>query len=192
MMGYEPKKKVVEKIGESSTRMAALFKLFERTPRNKTCDDSVTVPETVVSSIAPTRQQLHDQQLDDCTTRTSGSAPPSFQAASVGTGVSDVADYNLEDMFSRGLNHCTPESLPSLRQYRSKVAPIVAYESDEELDNHIKARLEALEVQQELLGADHSDVLFLQKRVCRHAVRRGRGDFVSRYMTAPMEFPREG
>jgi hypothetical protein len=89
----------------------------------------------------------------------------------------------LDDRFCRKLNECEPSQIEQLRKYRTEVAPIVCYESDDNDDvdkEHqdaekslaLKSRLEALEVQQHLLGKDHPDVVFMTQRI-RRLQRRG-------------------
>jgi hypothetical protein len=89
----------------------------------------------------------------------------------------------VDDRFCKTLNECQPSQIEQLRIYRTEVAPIVCYESDDNDDvvkEHqdaekslaLKSRLEALEVQQRLLGKDHPDVVFMTQRI-RRLQRRG-------------------
>jgi hypothetical protein len=89
----------------------------------------------------------------------------------------------VDDRFCKTLNECEPSQLEQLRKYRAEVNPIVCYESDDNNDvvkEHqcaeksvaLNSRLEALEVQQRLLGKDHPDVVFMTQRI-RRLQRRG-------------------
>jgi hypothetical protein len=86
----------------------------------------------------------------------------------------------IDDIFASELNRCTASSLPKLRLERSVSFPVVCYESDDDEDTDmgssslassddtvLDARLEALQVQVSILGKDHTDVLFLSRRVQR-------------------------
>jgi hypothetical protein len=103
---------------------------------------------------------------------------------------SALLDLRVEDLFCKTLNECEPSQLEQLRRNRAEVAPIVCYESDDD-DNEVvkehqdavkslalKSRLEALEVQQRLLGKDHPDVVFMTQQL-RRLQRRGNTDTAS-------------
>jgi hypothetical protein len=90
----------------------------------------------------------------------------------------------VDDRFCKTLNKCEPSQLEQLRQKRAEAAPIVCYESDDsedvgeehqdtEMSLALKSRLEAVEVQQRLLGKGHPDVVFMQQQL-RRRQRRGR------------------
>jgi hypothetical protein len=90
----------------------------------------------------------------------------------------------VDDRFCKTLNKCEPSQIEQLRQNRAEVAPIVCYESDNsddvvkedqdaEMSLALKSRLEALDVQQRLLGKGHPDVVFMQQQL-RRLQRRGR------------------
>lgn len=84
----------------------------------------------------------------------------------------------VDDIFARTVNRCSDSALPELRLERAGLYPIVCYESDDEgsdgnagkqpRDNVVLgARLEALKVQEGLLGPDHPDVIFLSRHIYR-------------------------
>lgn len=91
-------------------------------------------------------------------------------------GVSEAG--HIDDIFASELNRCSTSTLPELRLQRAELYPIICYESDEEdsdgrnensthEDVGLVARLEALKVQERLLGKDHTDVIFLSRRIQR-------------------------
>lgn len=107
----------------------------------------------------------------------------------------------VDDRFCKTLNECEPSQIEHLRKYRTEVAPIVCYESDDNDDvvkehqdtDHkslaLKSRLEALEVQQGLLGKGHPDVVFMTQRI-RRLQRRGHFESKSgpRSSSTPFEY----
>lgn len=92
----------------------------------------------------------------------------------------DARDGRVDDIFSSELNRCSTSSMHQLRLERD-LHPIVCYESDDGesqddscLESHpsgvdaaIDGRLEALKIQERLLGKEHTDVIFLSKRTQR-------------------------
>jgi hypothetical protein len=96
---------------------------------------------------------------------------------------------HLDDMFHSRLNQCNPEALFHLRERRANISPITCRESDSGDDavtdystHHqglglhediaLQSRLDALRLQQELLGFDHPDVLFLAQHIRQHRRRQ--------------------
>jgi hypothetical protein len=116
----------------------------------------------------------------------------------------------VDDLFSSELNRCSTAALPQLRLERAELYPIVCYESDDE-DTHnqagdvvLEARIEALNIQEKLLGKDHSDVIFLSRHVQRlrghsellrssleHGGTTSRAHYVpkSAFMNVPIDYP---
>jgi hypothetical protein len=94
-----------------------------------------------------------------------------------------IRHRRVQDPFSTELNECCDAStLADLRKKRAEVSPIIIYESDDEEENAtdapaefdvaFKSRLEALHVQQRLLGKDHPDVNFMILHMDRLQCRR--------------------
>lgn len=112
------------------------------------------VPEGALEGGAPEGGELKEE--------------PNCEASEVG---------RVDDIFSSELNRCSTPSLPQLRLERAELYPIICYESDDEDTDDstknptcavlIEARLEALKIQEHLLGKDHSDAIFLSRRVHR-------------------------
>jgi hypothetical protein len=104
----------------------------------------------------------------------------------------------VEDRFCKTLNECEPSQLEQLRKKRAEVTPIVCYESDDDDDvvgEHqdaekslaLTSRLEALEVQQRLLGRGHPDVVFMTQQI-RRLQRRGRFESKSGPRSTPFHY----
>ena len=88
--------------------------------------------------------------------------------------------YSIDDRFASGLNSCDASKLSDLRRTRADVAPIICCENEdndstdealsldrETYERGMRARFEALEIQKNLLGEDHSDVKFLRQHIGR-------------------------
>ena len=110
-------------------------------------------------------------------------------ASPVDEQISNSQSGRVQDIFCTELNNCDPSSLPDLRRQRLEEAPIICHETDDDEEENkqaaeddvaLKSRLEALEVQQRLLGKDHPDVNFMVQHIGRLQSRRRSDSIASR------------
>jgi hypothetical protein len=143
------------------------------------------------SPVKPSQQGVYSRAASFIRRRNASSASASSHRTMVVIEDDDGSDCEsvrlserVDDRFCKTLNECEPSQLEQLRKDRAEVAPIVCYESDDNddvvVEEHkcaeesvaLNSRLEALEVQQRLLGKDHPDVVFMTQRI-RRLQRRG-------------------
>jgi hypothetical protein len=180
----------------SSSSERSLLKYLSRSGKKRAVSIDSTVPSidesldysttsSNVQPVKPSQQGVYSRAANFIRRRHASSASTSLHRTMVVIEDDDGSDCEsarlserMDDRFFKTLNECEPSQLEQLREYRAEVAPIVCYESDDN-DDAVKeqsvalnSRLEALEVQQRLLGKDHPDVVFMTQRI-RRLQRRG-------------------
>jgi hypothetical protein len=179
--------------------------LSRSTRKKRTISFDSTVPEAESESIGASRHSstVELRQRGVCSRAASYILRRNVSSVSDRTVIESTnhtmvtdPEGRLDDRFSSGLNRCEPSQLEQLRLKRAEIDPIVCHESDDNDEEPqpqdagrsviLKSRLEALEVQQRLLGMDHPDVAFMMKQLRR---MQSKGRFESKSGPRPLAKP---
>ncbi|GKY96162.1 hypothetical protein MPSEU_000576200 [Mayamaea pseudoterrestris] len=169
----------------------------ENTPRDKKIlDDDPCTMDASANALARAVTYLKGRSRK--LSVTSSSSTCSSGSSIFDSKTTAASTQEETDLFHSKLNQCDSQALPILRQKRAHLAPILCYESDCEerpemqskkhsladlldysssaelqaADCGLQCRMEALLIQQQLLGPCHPDVTFLASHIRMHHRRQ--------------------